>query len=187
MITLVVDTKSDSGQAPGAVRALELDDEALLRQCKVETTRGTGPGGQHRNKTDSGVRLHHLPTGCIGQAFERRSQHQNRDEALARLRQTIALEVRSPIDLSSYQVPPALAALLPGHRGGPLGPGNSRYWNGVQLLLDLFLALGCSVSDTARHLGMSTGALSRVLLGNPELMTAVNALRAAQGLHPLRR
>ena len=187
MITSVVDTKSDSNEVSGADRALDLDDEALLRQCRIETTRGTGPGGQHRNKTESGVRLHHLPTGCIGQAFERRSQHQNRGEALVRLRRAIALEVRSLVDLASYQVPPALAALLPGHRGGPVGPNNLRYWSGVQLLLDLFVALDCSVGETAQQLGISTGALSRALVGSPELMTAANALRATRGLHPLRR
>ncbi|MGD9935532.1 MAG: peptide chain release factor-like protein [Dehalococcoidia bacterium] len=180
-------TKSESNELAGTGRALDLDDEALLRQCRIETTRGTGPGGQHRNKTDSGVRLHHLPTGCIGQAFERRSQRQNRDEALVRLRQAIALGIRTPVDPSADQVSPALAALLPGHPGGPIGPNNPRYWSGVQILLDLLVALGCSVAETASQLRISTGGLSRVLVGSPELMTAVNALRASRGLHPLRR
>ena len=187
MITSVVATKSESKEPPDPGRALDLDDEALLRQCRVETTRGTGPGGQHRNKTDSGVRLHHLPTGCVGQAFERRSQRQNRDQAIARLRQAIAIEQRCAVELTAYRPRPALSALLPGHPGGTVGPGNARYWAGVQELLDLFAALDCSVGDTAARLGLSTGALSRLLLGAPELMTAVNAMRAARGLHPLRR
>jgi len=47
---------------------------------------GHGPGGQHRNKTESAVRLVHLPTGLKVTATERRSQARNRARALERLR-----------------------------------------------------------------------------------------------------
>ncbi len=50
---------------------------------------GGGPGGQHRNKTESGVRLHHRPTGVTVTATERRSQLQNRGAALERLRERL--------------------------------------------------------------------------------------------------
>ena len=49
-----------------------------------------GPGGQHRNKTESAVRLTHPPTGVTVTATERRSQHENREVALERLRERIA-------------------------------------------------------------------------------------------------
>jgi protein subunit release factor A len=62
------------------------DDEALLAQCRVETFRAGGPGGQHQNVTESGVRLLHLPTGIRVTAREERSQHRNRARALLRLR-----------------------------------------------------------------------------------------------------
>ena len=68
-----------------AAAALALDDEALLRACEVSTFVGGGPGGQHRNKTASAVRLVHLPTGVTVTATERRSQAQNRGTALERL------------------------------------------------------------------------------------------------------
>jgi protein subunit release factor A len=61
-------------------------DEALLAQCRVETFRAGGPGGQHQNVTESGVRLVHLPTGVRAAAREERSQHRNRALALERLR-----------------------------------------------------------------------------------------------------
>jgi len=65
------------------------DDEGLLAQCRVETFRSGGPGGQHQNKTESGVRLVHLPTGIRVVSRSERSQHRNRAQALARLRKKL--------------------------------------------------------------------------------------------------
>jgi peptide chain release factor 2 len=69
--------------------AIPADDEALLAECKVETFRSGGPGGQHQNVTESGVRLTHLPTGVRAVSREERSQHRNRERALARLREKL--------------------------------------------------------------------------------------------------
>ena len=62
------------------------DDEALLGQCRVDTFRAGGPGGQHQNATESGVRLVHIPTGVRAIARDERSQFRNRSLALKRLR-----------------------------------------------------------------------------------------------------
>ncbi len=70
-----------------AREALALDDEGLLRACEVEYFIASGPGGQHRNTTASGVRLTHPPTSLSVTATERRSQVQNKGVALERLRE----------------------------------------------------------------------------------------------------
>ena len=56
---------------------------------KFEYYRGSGPGGQHRNVTETCVRIRHLPTGIVVQACESRSQARNREIALERLRQVM--------------------------------------------------------------------------------------------------
>ena len=67
-----------------------LDRETLVRECEVEYFIASGPGGQHRNKTESGVRLTHRPSGLVLTATERRSQHQNLDKAYERLTERLA-------------------------------------------------------------------------------------------------
>jgi protein subunit release factor B len=69
-----------------AHRALALSDEKLLAECEIDVFIASGPGGQHRNTTESGVRITHKPTELSVTATERRSQHQNRGEALERLK-----------------------------------------------------------------------------------------------------
>ena len=59
--------------------------EALDRSCTVEFVRDSGPGGQHRNKRYTGVRLTHEPTGTTVMATERRSQSMNKELAFERM------------------------------------------------------------------------------------------------------
>jgi len=63
---------------------------------RVEFYRASGPGGQHRNTTDSAVRIRHLPTGIVVHATENRSQLRNREVAMERLR--LALEKRNRVE-----------------------------------------------------------------------------------------
>ncbi|KAL9437453.1 hypothetical protein AB3S75_023337 [Citrus x aurantiifolia] len=79
----------------------------------MDAYKSSGPGGQHRNKRESSVRLKHVPTGVIAHAAEHRSQHKNRASALSRLRTLLALNVRSSVNLDAYSPPPQLLQILP--------------------------------------------------------------------------
>ena len=70
--------------------SLPESDEDLLSECEIDTFRSSGPGGQHVNKTESAVRLRHLPSGVIVTSREMRSQHQNKSLCLRKLREKVA-------------------------------------------------------------------------------------------------
>jgi len=73
-----------------------LDDEALLAQCEVQAHRASGPGGQHRNKAETAVRLVHLPSGVTASGANERSRAQNLRMALVRLREKLARRAYRP-------------------------------------------------------------------------------------------
>jgi hypothetical protein len=158
---------------------LGLSDAALLAQCETDRFRGSGAGGQKRNKTSSSVRVRHRATGLAGQSGDSRSQPENRDIALRRLRASFAFELREPVELDGYVAPPAVAPLH-----GPVVKSERfhrsvEYLRAIGHLLDLYAAAACSLADTARHLGLSTGALARWADGDPQLARRLAELKDA--------
>ena len=74
----------------------ELSDAELLAQCEVQAHRASGPGGQHRNKAETAVRLVHVPSGVTVEGKDERSRTQNLRIALARLREKLERRAYRP-------------------------------------------------------------------------------------------
>jgi ribosome-associated protein len=70
--------------------------ERLARDCEVTPYKSSGPGGQKKNKTESSVRVRHLPSGIVRIATESRSQTRNREAALARVLEELRRRARKP-------------------------------------------------------------------------------------------
>ncbi|HSS01603.1 MAG TPA: peptide chain release factor-like protein [Kofleriaceae bacterium] len=170
------------------VDSLLASDDALIAQCEVDRYRASGPGGQHRNKTESAVRLRHKLSGMSAIGEDSRSQAENKVHAVRRLRAAIALGVREPVSLEGYAPSPRLAALVAGGTA-PLGTKTrltGEYWAGMAELLDLLVAGELEIGTTAQRLGITTGALSKLLLHDEHVGRAVNDLRRARQMRPLR-
>ena len=160
-------------------------DDALIQQCEVDRYRASGPGGQHRNKTESAIRLRHKLTGVSAIGEDSRSQAENKVHAVRRLREHLALEVREPAPL--VPSPQLLAFAAAGT--APLGARTrltGAYWESIAQLLDLLVAGNLEIGATAQRLGITTGALSKLLLHDDQVARAVNDLRRARSMRPLR-
>ena len=84
------------------------DRESLERDCDVEFFVAGGPGGQHRNKVETGVRLTHRLTGLMVTATERRSQSANREAAFDRMAEK--LEARQKVQKPRRATRPSAGA-----------------------------------------------------------------------------
>ena len=80
------------------------------RDLRIDYFRGSGPGGQHRNTSETGVRITHLPSGIVVTATESRSRHQNLRHAYARLAEK--LEARSRKRIPRIATRPGKASVV---------------------------------------------------------------------------
>ena len=150
-----------------------MDDSALLAKCVARGYQGSGPGGQHRNKTNSGVELtldfHNLEIRCC----EDRSGQVNRLLALHRLRIKIALEVRCP----PLPFPPFA---FPGSNGR-IQVSNvlfARFWADV---LDRIEALDGAIPPAAAAWGLSSSALVRIAFQEKAIIDNLQKMRVRHG------
>ncbi len=92
-------------ERPFRFEDIPTDPKDLARDCEMTFTRASGPGGQHRNKTETAVRVVHLPTGTVAMATEERSQSRNRDRAFERLREKLLRQLKPKKKRKPTRVP----------------------------------------------------------------------------------
>lgn len=164
---------------------LEVSDRELLDHCDIDLYRASGPGGQHRNKTSSAVRLRHRATGLIVTAVESRSQHENKHRALKRMREAIALKLRSPVPPDAPH-PEFYKRAITRDPSLHVSPKNPEYPQVIQYVLDVLAAEQAAVAPAAARLNISTGQLIRFLKEDPGAWEQAGLLRKEFGLGILR-
>ena len=161
-----------------------LEDAELLADCELRRQRRSGPGGQHRNKVETGIFIKHLPTHVTANATERRSQEQNRAVAVERLRLRLAVEHRVPIDPAQFpsdcwkrRVQHGRIVVSPHHRDLACLLADA---------LDALDAQSYATTEAAEQLGCTASQLLKLLRLHPPALTEVNRQRQAAGLPTLK-
>ena len=155
-------------------RLLAMEDAQLLRHCRQDVMRGSGPGGQKRNRTESAVRLTVQGTQIQVVCDKTRSQAKNRELALRELRLRLALDCRFPTrDAETEWTEPP-----------PVKRPEFSLW--VARVLDVFAGHGWQAGETARALKTSTNHFSRGVLSDDRVLRAVNRERERLGLRALK-
>ena len=167
-----------------AIHPASLSDEQLLNECSERRTRRSGPGGQHRNKVETAVVLTHEPTGVEAEANERRSQSENRREALFRLRIRLALTVRverpdelGPSELWKSRCHNGRISINPKHEDFPAILAEA---------IDILAANDFEVPTAATALGCTASQLVKLLKDEPKALELLNQERTNRGLGKLR-
>ena len=177
----------------------KLDVDLLTSQCRMSQFKRGGPGGQHRNKTQTAIRWLHEPTGVEGQSNEFREQVRNRSVALRRLRIQLAIDLRTRWDGSpepiadqrhSDAVEPSAELMMLQGAGVPQGlrisPEHTDYPAVLARLLDDLYRSGGQPSLIKSIWGGSSSGIIQFLSDLPVSLGEVNRWRAHLGFKPLR-
>jgi len=166
------------------VHPVALPIDKLLEECDVRRTRRSGPGGQHRNKVETAVVITHRPTGLVAEASERRSQGENREAAIFRIRLRLAIEVRHAV---GPQAKPS-ALWQSRCRGGKIAvnPGHADFPPLLAEALDCVAGQNHDLKAAATLLGCTPSQLTKFLAQEPKALATVNQTRLSVGLHRLK-
>ena len=165
-----------------ALHPAALPLEQLRAECVVQRVRRSGPGGQHRNKVETGVVIRHEPTGVRAEANERRSQAENLAIAWQRLRVRLAVTVRSEAIIGE---PSALWRSRVVGASIQVNQGHVDYPALLSEALDALAAADWDIAATVAMLGVSRSQFTKFLRREPEAFALLNSERATRGLRSL--
>ncbi len=156
--------------------------DTLLNDCAVRRQRRSGPGGQHRNKVETGIFITHLPTTLEASATERRSQESNRVQAIFRLRVRLAIEFR----VSDPYPPTALWRRRSVGGRVAINASHTEFPAILAEVLDQLAWHDYESSNAAEALACTTSQLIKVLRLEPTAFIQVNHARVERGHHRLK-
>ena len=162
-----------------------MDEAALLKQCQMGKGRGSGPGGQHRNKVETLVWIVHTPSGLETHAGERRSAAENRSVAIRRMRLILAAKFRTGVPVGDARSDLWRSRCSPQGRIA-CNPEHHDYPALLAEAMDLVDACGLDVKKAAARLCCSPSQLIKLIKDHPPGLEELNRSRAERGLHPLK-
>jgi hypothetical protein len=180
----------DDCQLIAGLHPARWSEENLQLQCRWTFFRASGPGGQNRNKVETGASVEFLPTHDIAQASERRTQGENRKVALHRLRSKLAIERRScgPDEpLLEGFIYDAIVLWKEYCRDGSVSISEDNWdWPSLlSIVLDVIAAKDWDLRAASAELDVSSTQLVKLLKKNPLAFASLNQHRAERGKHPL--
>ncbi len=180
-------TPTENGPPTESHHPCFLTEEQLLATCEVSQLRRGGPGGQHRNKVSTAIVVKHLASGILAEANERRSQVDNRRVALRRLRELLAIRLRSS-PLQAVHEAPIRDTIRLKYGGSTLRIASDN-WECATLLtilLDDIYQHDYQMANVAVLWRTSTSQVIRLLRDYPSALANINAARSARNLRPLK-
>jgi hypothetical protein len=159
-----------------------LSEEKLEQECQLSFRRASGPGGQNRNKVETAVQVTHLPTGLSGQASERRTQGENRQVAIQRLRVALAINIRT----DNCEAAPLTVVQYINRGKLAISEQNSDWPTVLAELFNMIATQNWQLNSVANSLQTTPTQILKAIARESAALAYLNSNRISSGLTSLR-